>query len=44
MKPSNTQNPVSTNKEDREKKVNPTWEAMGRYQGAFTYIAPEFQL
>ena len=30
--------------EKREKRVNPTWEAMLKYQGAFTYVAPEFRI
>jgi len=28
----------------KEKRCNPTWEAMGRYQGAFTVIDPKYML
>ena len=37
------QNPTSTTEYEvkEEKKVNPTWEAFGKYPGAFTYVAPE---
>ena len=31
---------VNTQKEEK-KRVNPTWEAMLKYQPAFTYVAPE---
>ena len=30
--------------EKTEKRCNRTWEAMGRYQGAFTVIDPKFEL
>ena len=30
--------------EKKAKKVNKTWEAMGKYQGAFTIIDPKFLL
>ena len=29
---------------EKKKRCNRTWEAMGRYQGAFTVIDPKFEL
>ena len=33
-----------TASEDKEKKVNKTWEAFGKLKGAFTIIDPKFLL
>ena len=35
---------TSKPQEKKPKKVNKTWEAMGKYQGAFTIIDPKFLL
>ena len=42
----NMANDKNTSKpqEKKPKKVNKTWEAMGKYQGAFTIIDPKFLL
>ena len=34
----------TSNSQKKEKKVNKTWEAFGKWKGAFTIIDPKFLL